>query len=61
MKKDIQYCFSVLFIFIGYSSIFHQSMKGNEIKSEWHQEKTQFFFSLAVIFLLIAYKIVMKQ
>lgn len=36
-------------------------MKGNEIKSEWHREKTQFFFSLAAIFLLTAYKIVMKQ
>jgi len=30
MKRDIQYCFSVLFLFIGYSSIFHQRMKGNE-------------------------------
>jgi len=50
MKRDIQYCFSVLFLFIGYSSIFHQRMKGNEKKSGWHRDKTQFFFSLAQFF-----------
>jgi len=50
MKREIQDCLSALFLFIGYSSIFHQRMNGNEKIRMWHREKTHFLFSLAVIF-----------
>ncbi len=57
MKREIQYCFSVFFLFIGHSSIFHQRGIGNE-KNIVTIEK-QYLFFLAEIFFSLP-KLMMK-
>lgn len=55
MKMEIQDCFSVLFLFIGHSSMFHQGMKDNKKKNiVAPREKMQILFLLANDFLLTA-------
>lgn len=50
MKRETGYCFSVLFLFIDYSSTLHQRMKGNERKTVYGTERKYILFSLAATF-----------
>jgi len=59
MKRETGYCFSVLFLFIGYSSILHQRMKGNERKTANGTERKPQFPSAQRF--SHCQKIVMKQ
>lgn len=60
MKRETDYCFSVPFLLIGYSSTLHQRMKGNERKNSGTKKKAISLFHRQN-FLLTAHKIVMKQ
>ena len=60
MKRETDYCFSVPFLLIGYSSTLHQRMKGNEKKCVAPREYAISLFPRQN-FRLTARKIVMKQ
>jgi hypothetical protein len=61
MKRETDRCFSVHFLLIGYSSILHQRMKGNEKRRRVASRENAISLFPRQNFILTAHKIVMKQ